>query len=157
MEAQLGMPSFGAGGGLAMVESTAARELPMLRRAWKSAVDVSERGDAGRAFEAWAGRVLNLEKNTLSFKGGIQVPGGTRGAKIPDFFVSGINGSIVEIKSASFSIPQAKEFARVAVQQGRGLTYVFLKNPGPEALKALRAAVASVDENLEIAINVVFP
>jgi hypothetical protein len=39
------------------------RELPALRRAWLSADGIKESGPAGRAFEKWVGRVLDLQKN----------------------------------------------------------------------------------------------
>jgi RHS repeat-associated protein len=156
-EVQIGLPSFGAGGGLAAIESAAVKELPALRRAWLNADTIKEAGAAGRSFEAWVGKVLQLEKNTQAFKGGREVAGGTLGGRIPDFFVSAARQSIVEVKSASFSTSQAQEFAQIAVNRGLGLTYVFLKNPGAAAVKELRAAVAKVAPDLEVAVNVVFP
>jgi RHS repeat-associated protein len=155
-EVEFGLPSFG-GGSAAAIESAAAKELPALRLAWPNANSIKEAGVAGRSFEQWVGKVLNLEKNTLAFKNGAQVKGGTPGSRIYDFFASGVRDSIVEVKSASFDVGQAKEFARIASQQGSGLTYIFLKNPGAAAVRELRKAVASVDPDLEVAVNVVFP
>jgi hypothetical protein len=66
------------------------------------------------------------------FKNGVPVPGGTSGGKIPDFFVWAAKQTIVEVKSASFKPEQAKEFAKVAVNRGLGLTYIFLKIPEPK-------------------------
>jgi RHS repeat-associated protein len=156
-EVQIGLPNFGMGGGLAAIESSYAKELPSLRKAWQIAAGYKEKWLAGTEFEKWVAKALNLTKNTQAFKGGIPVPGGTGGSRIPDFFVSLTRQSIVEVKSASFDAQQAQEFARIAVNRGLGLTYIFLKNPGAENVKALRAAIAKVAPDLEVAINVVFP
>jgi hypothetical protein len=161
-EVGVGLPPMGQVGSLGLRQAwAAAKELTIIRRAYESAKrsgSLQGLGTAGRQFEAWILKVLGAQKNTQAYKGGVPVRGTPAGSKIPD--VTMFKESILEVKSKgidSRSISQAMEYARIAKNEGRGITYIFEFAPDPEQLKRLREAIASVAPDVNVAFNVVYP
>jgi RHS repeat-associated protein len=161
-EVQVGLPAMGSIGNVGISKAWAlTKELPALRRAYElakqgGAKNIAKLGPAGRDFENWVVKVLGATKNTKSYKGGVPVPGNPAGAKIPDVTI--FREALLEIKASggAIDLKQAAEYARIARNEGRGITYIFQIMPSADEIKKLKETIAAVAPNVDVATNALY-